>query len=357
MKSFATSALMVALLQKSYQGEEGSMDLSTTYLGLRLANPIMPGACHLSDDLDVVRRLEDSGAAAIILPSLFEEQILNEQFRGTQDLEAPEETFAEALTYHPRREEYASVGPEGYLERVRKVKEAVQVPVIASLNGISTGTWVEYATGCEQAGADALELNIYYLPTDPAESSEAVESRVIEVVRAVKGRVGIPVAVKLSEFYSSLPHLVRLIEKEGADGVVLFNRFYQPDIDAERLEALPTFRLSDPSELLLRLRWTAILSGRFKLSLAVTGGIHSSMDVVKAVMAGAHVVQVVSALLKNGPEYLRSLRDGMASWMEQHDYESLNQMRGSMNLARSPDPSAFERANYMRILQGGTKVV
>jgi dihydroorotate dehydrogenase (fumarate) len=184
-----------------------------------------------------------------------------------------------------------------------------------------------------------------------------VESRVTEVVRAVKGRVGIPVAVKLSESYSSLPHLVKQIEAERADGVVLFNRFYQPDIDAEGLEVLPTFRLSDPSELLLRLRWTAILSGRFNLSLAVTGGIHTPMDVIKAVMAGAHAVQVVSALLKNGPEYMRFLRDGMASWMREHGYESIFHMRGNMNLARSPDPSAFERANYLRILQGGTKVV
>jgi dihydroorotate dehydrogenase (fumarate) len=333
------------------------MDLSTTYLGLNLAHPIMPGASHLADDLDMVRRLEDAGAPAIILPSLFEEQILNEQFRGVQDVEAPEETFPEALTYHPRRDEYVTIGPEQYLERLRRVKETVKVPVIASLNGISTGTWVEYAAKCEQAGADALELNVYYLSTDPGESCEAVEDRLLEVVRAVKGRVRIPVAVKLSEFYSSLPYVVKRIEKEGADGVVLFNRFYQPDIDVEELEAVPTFRLSESSELLLRLRWVAILSGRVKLFLAVTGGVHTPTDVVKAVMAGAHAIQVVSALLKNGPEYLRYLRDGLASFMEQHEYGSLGQIRGNMNLVRSPDPSAFERANYMRILQGGTKVV
>lgn len=333
------------------------MDLSTKYLGLNLAHPLMPGASHLVDDLDAVRRLEDAGAAAVVLHSLFEEQVLNEHLRGVQDVEAPEETFPEALTYHPRRDEYATVGPEQYLERVRKVKETVKVPVIASLNGISTGAWVEYAGKCEQAGADALELNIYYLPTDPAETGESVENRVIEVVRAVKGCVGIPVAVKLSEFYSSLPNLVKRVEEEGADGVVLFNRLYQPDIDVEELEAVPKLRLSDSSELLLRLRWLAVLSGRFKLSLAVTGGVHTATDILKAVMAGAHAVQMVSVLLRNGPEYLGTLRDAMASWMEEHGYESIDQMRGNMNLIRSPDPSAFERGNYIRILQGGTKVL
>lgn len=333
------------------------MDLTTTYLGFSLPHPFMPGASPLVTDLDMVRRLEDSGASAIVIHSLFEEQIRNEQFREVQDIEAPEETYPEALTYHPHREEYMRVGPEQYLERVRKVKEAVGVPVIASLNGVSTGTWVEYAAKCQQAGADGLELNLYFLVTDPEETGASVENRAIEVVRAVKGSVGIPVAVKISEFFSSLPNLVKRIEEAGADGVVIFNRFYQPDIDVEELEAVPNLRLSDSSELLLRLRWLAILSGRFKLSFAVTGGVHTATDAVKAVMAGAHGIQMVSALLKNGPEYLRKVREETAAWMEQHEYGSIEQMRGNMSLLKSPDPSAFERGNYMRILEGGTKYI
>jgi dihydroorotate dehydrogenase (fumarate) len=333
------------------------MDLSTKYLGLQLAHPLMPGASPLVKNLDTVRRLEDSGASAIVLHSLFEEQIRSEQFRMVQDIEAPEETFPEALTYHPHREEYGGLGPDQYLERVRKVKEAVGVPVIASLNGITTGTWVEYAAKCEQAGADALELNVYYLAADPEETGQAVEGRAREVVRAVKSSVGIPVAVKLSEFYSSIPNLVKQLEEEGADGVVLFNRFYQPDIDVEELEVSPKLRLSDPSELLLRLRWLAILSGHFKLSLAVTGGVHTGLDAVKAVMTGAHAVQMVSALLKNGPKHLATVRQEMVSWMEGHEYQSVEQMRGAMNLLKSPDPASFERANYMRVLEGGMKVV
>jgi dihydroorotate dehydrogenase (fumarate) len=333
------------------------MDLSTTYLGLTLPHPLMPGASPLVDDLDTVRRLEDAGAAAIILHSLFEEQILSEHFREVQDVEAPEETFPEALTYHPHRDEYVGIGPDKYLEWVHKIKEIVGVPVLASLNGISTSAWVEYATKCEQAGADALELNVYFVATDPEESGEAVEKRVVEVVQAVRGAVKIPIAVKLSPFFSSLPHLAKRLEAVGANGMVLFNRFYQPDIDVEELEVVPKLRLSSSSELLLRLHWLAILSGRADLSLGATGGVHTALDAVKVVMAGAHGVQMVSALLKNGPEHLRKVRDEMTSWMEQHEYESVDQMRGSMSLLKSPDPAAFERVNYVRILQGGTKYV
>jgi len=333
------------------------MDLSTTYLGLKLPHPLMPGASPLAGDLDTVRCLEDAGAAAVTLNSLFEEQILSEQFREVQDVEVPEETFPEALTYHPHRDEYVAIGPDQYLEQVRKVKEAVGVPVIASLNGVSTSAWIGYAAKCEQAGADALELNIYFLATDPEESGEAVENRVVQVTQAVEGAVTIPIAVKVSPFFSSLPNLAKRLEKAGAKGVVLFNRFYQPDIDVEALEVIPKLRLSDSSELLLRLHWLAILSGRVGLSLAATGGVHTATDAVKAVMAGAHGVQMVSALLKNGPEHLRKVRDGMATWMEKHEYESVDQMRGNMSLLRSPDPAAFERVNYMRILQGGTKEV
>ncbi len=333
------------------------MDLSTTYLGLTLPHPFMPGASPLADDLDTVRRLEDAGAAAIILHSLFEEQILSEHFREVQDVEAPEETFPEALTYHPHRDEYVATGSDKYLERVRKIKETVSVPVLASLNGISTSAWIEYATKCEQAGADALELNVYFLATDPEESGEAVEKRVVEVVQAVRGAVRIPIAVKLSPFFSSLPHLAKRLEAVEANGMVLFNRFYQPDINVENLEVVPKLRLSNSSELLLRLHWLAILSGRVGLSLGATGGVHTALDAVKVVMAGAHGVQMVSALLKNGPEHLRRVRNEMTSWMEQHEYESVDQMRGSMSLLKSPDPAAFERVNYVRILQGGTKYV
>lgn len=333
------------------------MDLSTTYLGLSLPHPLMPGASPLVDDLDMVRRLEDAGAAAIVLRSLFEEQVLSEHFREIQDVEAPEETFPEALTYYPHRDEFLATGPDQYLEQIRKIKEAVNVPVIASLNGVSTTAWMDYAAKCEQAGADALELNVYFLATNPEERGEAVENRLIEVVQAVKSAVRLPMAVKLSPFFSSLPNLAKQIEKAGAEGLVLFNRFYQPDIDAEELEVVPRLRLSDSSELLLRLHWLAILSGRVGLSLSATGGVHTAIDAVKAVMAGAHTVQMVSALLKNGPEQLRKVYAEMASWMKQHEYESVDQMRGNMSLLKSPDPAAFERVNYMRILQGGTKYV
>lgn len=333
------------------------MDLSTNYLGLKLPHPLMPGASPLVGNLDTVRRLEDAGAAAIVLHSLFEEQIISEQFREEQDVEVPEETFAEAITYHPHRNEYRASGSEDYLERVRKIKEIVSVPVIASLNGVSLGAWIEYAAKCAQAGADALELNVYFMATDIEESSETIEHRVVEVVKAVKGSVTIPVAIKLSPFFSSLPSLAKRIEEAGADGILLFNRFYQPDIDVEKLEGVPKLRLSDSSELLLRLRWIAILSGKVDLSLGATGGVHTAIDAIKMVMAGAHGVQMVSALLRNGPNYLRQVLVEMTSWMEQHDYESIDQMRGSMSLLNCPDPAAFTRENYMRILQGGTKYV
>lgn len=333
------------------------MDLSTNYLGLKLKNPLVPGASPLTDDLDRVRRLEDAGAAAFVLHSLFEEQILTEEFRETQDVDAAEGSFGEALSYFPRRDEFRLAGPERYLERVRKIKEVVDVPVIASLNGVSSVGWVDYAARFEQAGADALELNVYFLATDSAETGAAVDKRVVDVAKAVKSAVSIPLAVKLSPFFSSLPNLVKELEAVGTDGVVLFNRFYQPDIDVEELEVKPKLRLSDSSELLLRLRWLAILSDRFGLSLGVTGGVHTAVDAIKAVMAGAHGVQMVSALLKNGPGHLRAVRDEMAEWMQKREYSSLDQMRGSMSLRNTPNPAAFERGNYVKILQGGTKYV
>lgn len=326
------------------------MDLSTTYLGFALPHPFMPGASPLVDDLDTVRRLEDAGASAIVMHSLFEEQIRREQVATARFLDAPAESFAEALSYLPTPETF-TLGPEQYLEQLRRIKRAVRVPVIASLNGSTEGGWLSYARLLEQAGADALELNVYSLATDFDESGEILERRTLQMLAAVKHAVSIPVAVKLSPFYSSLAHFARRLDEYGADGLVLFNRFYQPDLDVEALEVAPTLRLSDSSELLLRLRWLAILSGRIRPSLAITGGVHSAVDAVKAVMAGADAVQVVSALLKNGPDRLRTLRQDLTLWLEEHEYDSLAQMKGSLSLLRCPDPAAHERANYMTILQ------
>jgi dihydroorotate dehydrogenase (fumarate) len=326
------------------------MDLSTRYLGLDLPHPLMPGASPLVDDLDTVRKLEDAGAAAIVMHSLFEEQIEREQLGFLSATEEPAHSFAEAVTYFPRRDEFA-LGPDQYLEQVRRIRDTVGVPVIASLNGASAAGWLEYARLIEQAGAHALELNVYYVATDPEETSDVVEQRVVDAVRIVKQAVAIPVAVKLSPYYSSLARLVRRLDDQGADGVVLFNRFYQPDIDVDALEVVPRLHLSQATELLPRLRWLAILSGRVRASLAVTGGVHTGLDAVKAVMAGAHAVQMVSALLREGPGHLRRVREDLATWLAEHEYDSLRQMQGSMSLERCPDPAAFERGNYMRVLQ------
>jgi dihydroorotate dehydrogenase (fumarate) len=326
------------------------MDLSTTYLGLRLPHPLMPGASPMADQLDWVKRLEDAGAAAIVLRSLFEEQITLEQEGMIHHMEIHEEGFAEALSYFPKLDDFA-FGPVQYLEQIRKVKAAVKVPVIASLNGTSPAGWLDYSKQIQQAGADALELNVYYVPTDPAETGDAIERRVVEVARLVKRAVTIPVAVKLSPFFSSVAHLAVQLDGAGVDGLVLFNRFYQPDIDLEALEAVPSLHLSDSSELLLRLHWLAILFNKTRVALAVSGGVHTGIDAVKAIMTGASAVQVVSNLLQNGPDNLRVIREGMVRWMEEHEYESVQQMRGSMSLERSPDPSAFERGNYMKILR------
>ena len=327
------------------------MDLSTTYLGLALANPLVAGASPMVDDLDTVKKLEDAGCAAIVMHSLFEEQITREQLGTVMDMESHADSFAEALSYFPQPQEFR-LGPEAYLEQVRRIKAAVKVPVIGSLNGTSPAGWLDYAKLIEQAGADALELNVYYLATQAWETSDAVERRALDGLKTVKAAVKIPVAVKLSPFYSSLAHLAKQLDDAGADGLVLFNRFYQPDLDVEELEVVPSLKLSDSSELLLRLRWLAILSGHVKGSLACSGGVHTPLDAIKAMMAGAHAVQVVSALLQRGPAYLATLRDGMASWMEEHEYASLEQMQGSMSHQNSPNPQALERANYMRILQG-----
>ena len=325
------------------------MNLATTYMGFTLPHPLVPGASPLADDLDTVRRLEDAGAPMLVMHSLFEEQIRREQLAVTRAVETPKESYAEALSYLPEPDAF-SLGPDEYLEQLRRTKEAVAVPVLGSLNGTTVGGWLSYARLIEQAGADGLELNLYEVVTDPFETAEQVEQRALHVVEAVKEAVSIPVAVKLSPFYTSAANFARRLDLLGADALVLFNRFYQPDIDVEQLEVLRV-NLSSPAELLLRLRWLAILSGRVRASLAVTGGVHSALDAVKAVMAGAHAVQMVSALLQRGPAYLRQVRDDLERWLEEHEYESLEQMRGSMSLARCDDPRAYERANYMKVLQ------
>jgi dihydroorotate dehydrogenase (fumarate) len=326
------------------------MDLSTTYMKFELPNPFIVGAGPLADNVASVRRCEDAGAAAIVMRSLFEEQITAEQVATNRSMEEPAESFAEALSYFPNPEEFV-LGPDEYLEQLRKTKEAVNVPVIASLNGCTRGGWLDYAKLMQQAGADALELNVYYVGTDPDESGQALEDRTIEMVKAVKDSVTIPVAVKLSPFYASFANMAKRVDETGVDGMVLFNRFYQPDIDVEELEVNSALTLSSPGAIRLRLRWLAILSGRVNASLAMTGGVHDAIGALKGVMCGAHAVQLVSMLLKDGVHKLAFLREGLANWLEEHEYESLRQAQGSMNLLKCPDPKAFERANYMHILQ------
>jgi dihydroorotate dehydrogenase (fumarate) len=327
------------------------MDLSTTYLGLKLKNPLMPGASPLVADLDAVRKLEDAGAAAIVMNSLFEEQIVAEQLATHHAVDVSANSFAEALSYFPAQKEYR-LGPEEYLEQIGRIKKAVKIPVITSLNGTTRGGWLDYARLMEEAGADAIELNVYSLATDEKQSGDKVEQETIDLLKELKKTARVPIAVKLSPYYSSLAHFAMKLDGVGADGLVLFNRFYQPDIDVEKLEVERTLHLSDSRELNLRLRWLAILSGKIRPSLAVSGGVHTGLDAVKAVMTGAHAVQMVSALLLKGPDRLGTILEEMTAWLEDHDYESLVQMQGSMNLKRCPDPKSYERANYMHILQG-----
>jgi dihydroorotate dehydrogenase (fumarate) len=326
------------------------MEMKTTYLGLELANPFMPGACPLADDLGTAKRLEDAGAAALVMRSLFEEQVVREEQAVHKAMTEPSGGSAEALNYFPAASTF-KLGPEEYLEQIRKLKASLGIPIIASLNGTSRGSWLQYATSMEQAGADALELNVYLMAVDPMVPGVAIEEETVAMVKDIKSAVKIPVAVKLSPYYAALPHFVRQLELAGADGVVLFNRFYQPDIDIENLENRRELTLSDSSELLLRLRWLAILSGHTKLSLAASGGVHTPADALKAIMAGTDTVQVVSALLKRGPQYLSTLIQDTQDWLERHEYESLAQARGSMNLLKTPNPAAYGRANYVEILK------
>jgi dihydroorotate dehydrogenase (fumarate) len=324
------------------------MDLKTTYLGLELANPIVSGASPLGASLDTIRHLEDAGAAAVVLPSLFEEEIMG-AVQAQMEMESAGAGFAEASSYLPDPDGY-HVGPDQYLEHLRAAKEAVSIPIIASLNGTSPGGWTGYAKKMEEAGADAIELNAYYLATDAGETGVDVEQRTIDIVAAVKSEVSLPVSVKLSPFYSSIANLARKLKETGADGLVIFNRFYQPDLDIEELDVVPNLRLSTADELRLRLRWLAILSSQVELSLAATGGAHNAVDVIKAVMAGAHAVQMVSALLIHGPEHITRTLEAIDFWLSEHEYESLRQMQGSMNMSKVPEPDKLTRANYMKML-------
>jgi len=326
------------------------MDLSTTYLGFEMSNPFICGASPLADNLDMVRSLEDKGIAAIVLRSLFEEQLAAEGLATHLSMDMPAESQGEAMSYFPSPEEFV-LGPEEYLDQIRKTKEAVGVPVIGSLNGNTSGGWLDYAKQIEQAGADALELHVYSVPTDPQESGEARVQNTVDMVHSVRTAVSIPLAVKLSPFYSSFANVAKKLDDTGADGLVLFNRFYQPDIDVENLEVVSNLRLSTSDELPLRLRWLAIVSGHVGASLGITGGVHTAIDAIKAVMCGAHGVQMVSALMQNGPEHIENLRHAVSKWLEEHEYDNLRQMQGSMSLLKCPDPQAFVRGNYAHVLQ------
>jgi dihydroorotate dehydrogenase (fumarate) len=326
------------------------IDLGVRWLGLPLASPLVMSASPLSEDLDNLRRAEDAGAGAVVLHSLFEEQLDVESQDLDRHLSAHAHADAEAASYFPDMTAY-NLGPEGYLEHVRRAKRAVGVPVIASLNGTSSGGWTAYARQIEQAGADALELNVYFLPTDPFTDAASVEQTYEDLVREVRLAVGIPLAVKIGPYFSALANMAHRLDEAGVDGLVLFNRFYQPDLDVERLEVVPGLTLSTSDELRLRLRWVAILHRHLECDLGVTGGIHTAVDVLKALMAGAAVTMMTSALLRHGIAYLARVRADLLRWMEEHEYASVELMQGSMSQDSVADPTAFERANYLRVLR------
>jgi dihydroorotate dehydrogenase (fumarate) len=325
------------------------IDLTTSYLGLPLSSPLVCSSSPLCETIDNLRRMEFAGAGAVVLHSLFEEQLTLESLDLNRYLQQGTESYAEALSYFPDMREY-NLGPEGYLEHIQDARRAVNIPIIASLNGATPGGWVQYAQDIERAGADALELNIYYLPTDPAVSGAEVEQRYVDLVAAVAGKLHIPVAVKLSPYFSAPASLARRLADAGAAGLVLFNRFYQPDFNLDTLDVEPSLKLSRPEELLLRLHWVAILYGQVGADLAVTGGVHTAADVLKCMMAGASAAMLTSALLKNGIDYLQTITKDLVAWMEAQEYESIRQMQGSMSLEKVADPAAFERANYMKVL-------
>ncbi len=325
------------------------MELKTRYLGLELKNPLVVSPAPLSEPIDNIKKMEDAGAAAVVLHSLFEEQITMASNELDANLLQGEDSFAEALSYFPDMGDY-KMGPDSYLEHIRKAKAAVDIPIIGSLNGVSAGGWLDFAKKIEEAGADALELNVYFIPTNPNMNSQKLEEMYCQIVKNVKSVVSIPVAVKIGPYFSALANLAQQLDAACADALVLFNRFYQPDIDLENLEVKPDLNLSTSNELRLRLRWVAILCGAIKADMAVTGGVHTAEDVIKSMMAGANVAMMTSALLKHGIDHLKVVHNGIEEWMEAHEYESIKQMQGSMSHKNCPEPAAFERANYMKIL-------
>ncbi|HEY5789838.1 MAG TPA: dihydroorotate dehydrogenase-like protein [Gammaproteobacteria bacterium] len=329
------------------------MDLSTQYLGLTLKNPLVPSASPLSRSLDSARQLEDAGAAALVMYSLFEEELLNEQQALEYHLHCREIGFAEATSPLPVAGDYRS-GLDDYLEQLHRLKQALEIPVIASLNGVSLNGWIEHGKSLQQAGADALELNTYFLAADPAQSAAQIEDSYVELLRELRACVSIPIAMKVSPQFSAFAHFAQRLAEAGANGLVMFNRFYQPDIDLETLAVTPVVRLSSSQELLLAMRWIGLLYGRVPLSLAATGGVHRAPDAVKALLAGASVAQMCSALLSHGPDRLREVLGDLRAWLEAHEYDSLQQMIGSVSQQKTSDPAAFERANYMRVLDSYT---
>ena len=323
--------------------------LETTYVGLKLKSPLVASAGPLCKDIGHILHMEEAGISCVVLHSLFEEQITLESDALDRHLSDGTEAFAESLSYFPDLGGY-NIGPDGYVEHIRKVKQAVDIPVIGSLNGVSTGGWIRYAKLIEEAGADALELNIYYMPTDPSVDAAKIEQMYTELVSHVKASIGIPVAVKLGPYFSSIPNIAVKLDEAGADGLVLFNRFYQPDLDLEALDVVPNLVLSNSSELLMRLHWVALLHGHVKADLGITGGVHTAEDVLKCMMVGGKCAMMTSALLRHGIDYASKLGEEVIDWMEKHEYESIQQMQGSMSAKRVTDPAAFERANYMKVL-------
>jgi len=332
------------------------LDLSTRYLGLQLRTPLVASASPLSQEISSIRQLEDAGASAVVLYSIFEEQLRQESLELDFYLSEGTESYAESLSYFPTATEY-NLGPDEYLEHIGKAKAAVKVPIIASLNGSSVGGWIQYATQIEEAGADALECNIYWIVTDPNVTSAEVEQHYVDILQAVKTAVHIPVAIKLSPFFTNFVSMAKRLDAAGADGLTLFNRFYQPDIDLESLELIPRVLLSTPQAMRLPLTWIGILRDKVNANLAATSGIHSAEDVIKLLMVGADVTMLCSTLLRNGINHLRSVEQGVRQWMEAHEYESVTQMRGSMSQMRCADPSAFERAQYMRAVKNAQHIV
>jgi dihydroorotate dehydrogenase (fumarate) len=326
------------------------INLTTTYLGLKLRTPLVASASPLSQEIDGIRRLEDAGASAIVLYSLFEEQLQEESLELEHHLSEGANRFAEASSFFPQPNEFR-MGPEEYLNHIRRAKKAVKIPIIASLNGATVGGWTQYAKLIEQAGADALECNIYSIPTDPQVPSNEVEQQCLDTLEAVKSVVTFPVAVKLSPFFSNMANMAKRLDEAGANGLVLFNRFYQPDINLEELEIQPNVLLSTPQALRLPLTWIGILYGRVRASLAATSGVHGPQDVVKLLMVGADVTMLCSTLLRNGINHLQHIEEGLLEWMEKHEYESVQQMKGSMSQIHCPNPSAFERAQYMKAVK------